>query len=74
MFIKYIVYGGLNNKLSPRGSYTSTPGPQLVAMFEEVMEPLGGRALLKEVNHCAKTFRLYSLALLPAQSPFHEYR
>lgn len=48
MFIKYIVYGGLNNKRSPRGSYTSTPGPQLVALFEEVMEPLGGRALLKE--------------------------
>lgn len=55
------MYGGLNNKCSPRGSYNSIRGPQLVALFEEVMEPLGDGALLKEVNHRVRTFRLITL-------------
>lgn len=37
---------------------------QLVALFGEVMEPLGGRALLVEVRHWGWDLRLYSLAIL----------
>lgn len=33
----------------PIGSCVGTRGPQLVVLFERVIEPFGGRALLEEV-------------------------
>jgi len=36
-----------------------------VALFEEVMEPLGSRAFLEEVRHRKWALRIYNLTLLP---------
>lgn len=36
---------------APIGSYVCTVGPQLVALFGEIMELLGGTSLLEEVCH-----------------------
>lgn len=45
-----------------------SPGPQLVVLFWKAVEHEGGGALLEEVSHWRRTFRLGSVALLPAES------
>jgi hypothetical protein len=41
---------GLNIKCPPK-AHSRTPGPQLVALFWEVLETLGGEASGEEVGH-----------------------
>lgn len=47
------------------GSCIKTIGPQLVALFIEVMEHLGGRTLLKQVDQYWWHLRVYILAVHP---------
>lgn len=39
--------------------------PQLVVLFWNIVEPLGGRALLEDVGDWGWSLLLYNLALLP---------
>lgn len=45
------------------GSYVQILGPQLLILFEEAVEPIGGEALLEEVHPWEWA---YSLDILPA--------
>lgn len=40
------------NVKCPSWAHVFVLGPQLVALSVEVMEPLGGKALLQEVHDC----------------------
>lgn len=42
-------------------------------MFGKVMEPFGNGVLLKEVCYWGRTFRFYSLPLLPVDPLLHSY-
>lgn len=46
--------------MTPIGSRVQTFGPQLMVLFEKVMEPLGGGALQKEGHHEGWALRFYS--------------
>lgn len=49
----------------PTGSYiVAWCCLQLVALFGEVMEPLGSRVLLEELHHWGWDLRIYSLVML----------
>lgn len=50
---------GLREKYVARGSAVCTPGPYLVVLFGEVLEPLEGAALLQEVRYWGMAMNVF---------------
>lgn len=67
--ITFSIWCGLNKNCPPQ-AHVYTLGPQMVALFGKVSEPLGGGASREEVGHRGGGWllRLHSYALISDQS------